>query len=116
MAAKAWSSPYVWEAHHRYAVRMGLPAELVEAVRTGARAPDNLEPDVKAVYAFLDEFMKTKQVGDATFEAARTVLGGDKPLVDLIGTLAIYQMSAMLTAVDRTGLSEGQEPTLRPLD
>jgi 4-carboxymuconolactone decarboxylase len=116
MAAKAWSSPYVWDAHHAYAVRMGLPAELVEAVRTGAPAPDTLEPDVKAIYAFLDEFMKTKQVSDANFAAARAVLGGDKPLVDLIGTLAIYQMSAMLTAVDRTGLSEDEEPTLRPLD
>jgi hypothetical protein len=95
---------------------MGLPAELVEAVRTGAPAPDTLEPDVKAIYAFLDEFMKTRQVSDANFAAARAVLGGDKPLVDLIGTLAIYQMSAMLTAVDRTGLSEDEEPTLRPLD
>jgi 4-carboxymuconolactone decarboxylase len=116
MAARAWSSPYVWNAHHRYAVSVGLPAELVEAVRTGAAPPDNLEPDVAAVYAFLNEFMQTKQVSDATFEAARTVLGGDKPLVDLIGTLAIYQMSAMLTAVDRTGLAQGEPPTLRPLE
>jgi len=116
MAARAWSSPYVWNAHHRYAVSVGLPAELVEAVRTGAAPPDNLEPDVAAVYAFLDEFMRTKQVSDATFEMARTVLGGDKPLVDLIGTLAIYQMSAMLTAVDRTGLAPGEPPTLRPLE
>lgn len=116
MAAKTWSSPYVWNAHHRYAVRVGLPAELVEAVRTGSAPPDDLEPDVAAVYAFLDELLTTKQVSDATFDAARTALGGDRQLVDLIGTFAIYQMSAMLTAVDRTGLEEGQEPTLRPLD
>lgn len=116
MAAKAWSSPYVWNAHHRYAVRMGLPPELVEAVRTGAPPPDDLEPEVQAVYAFLDEFLTTKQVSDATFEAARTALGGDRQLIDLIGTFAIYQMSAMLSAVDRTGLGEGEAPTLRPLE
>jgi 4-carboxymuconolactone decarboxylase len=116
MAAKLWSSPYVWEAHHRYAVRVGLPAELVESVRLGTPPPDNLEPDVKAVYEFLDEFLETKQVSDEKFTAARTALGGGRQLVDLIGTLAIYQMSAMLTAVDRTGLEDGAAPALRPLD
>lgn len=116
MAARAWSSPYVWNAHRRYAVRMGLPAELVEAVRTGAPPPIDLDPDVAAAYTFLDELLTNKQVGDATFAAARSALGGDRQLVDLVGTLAIYQMSAMLTAVDRTGLVEGEEPTLRPLE
>jgi len=116
MAAKAWSSPYVWNAHHRYAVRVGLPPALVEAVRTGSPPPADLEPDVAAVYAFLDEFMANKEVGDATFAAAKEAVGGDRQIVDLIGTFAIYSMSAMLTAVDRTGLAQGEAPTLTPLD
>jgi 4-carboxymuconolactone decarboxylase len=116
MAARAWSSVYVWEAHDRYAVRVGLPRALVEAVRTGAAPPNDLEPDVKATYDFLNELLTKRQVSDATFAAARVALGGDRQLVDLIGTLAIYQMSAMLTAVDRTGLNDGEEPTLRPLE
>jgi 4-carboxymuconolactone decarboxylase len=116
MAARMWSSPYVWDAHHRYAVRVGLPPELVESVRTGSPPPEDLEPDVEAVYTFLDELLTNRQVKDQTFDAARTALGGDRQLVDLIGTLAIYQMSAMLTAVDRTGLEDGAEPTLRPLE
>ncbi|HMB74363.1 MAG TPA: carboxymuconolactone decarboxylase family protein [Gammaproteobacteria bacterium] len=116
MAAREWSSPYVWNAHHRYAVSVGVPAELVEAIRTGSAAPENLQPDVAAVYAFLDELLQTRQVSDATFAAARNALGGDRQVVDLIGTFAIYQMSAMLTAVDRTGLADGQQPALRPLE
>ncbi len=116
MAAKTWESPYVWEAHDRYGVRMGLPPALVDAIRTGSSPPRDLEPDVRAVYEFLDEFLATKQVSDAKFAAARAALGGDRALVDLIGTLAIYQMSAMLTAVDRTGLAAGAQPTLRALE
>lgn len=116
MAARAWSSPYVWNAHHRYAVRVGVPADLVDAVRTGAPPPDDLEPDVAAVHAFLNELLTNKQVSDETFEAARSVLGGDRQVVDLIGTFAIYQMSAMLSAVDRTGLAEGEAPALSPLE
>jgi 4-carboxymuconolactone decarboxylase len=116
MAARAWLSPYVWEAHDRYAVRVGLPPALVDAIRTGSAPPRDLEPDVQAVYELVDEFLSTKQVSDAKFAAARTALGGDRALVDLVGTLAIYQMSAMLTAVDRTGLEEGAQPQLRPLE
>lgn len=115
MAARAWSSPYVWEAHDRYAVSVGLPAALVEAVRTGSAPPAGLEPDVAATHAFIDELLRTKQVSDETFAAARSALGGDRQLVDLIGTLAIYQMSAMLTAVDRTGLADGEPAVLRAL-
>src|SRR5690606_24044075 len=81
MAARTWSSPYVWNAHHRYAVRMGLPPELVEAIRTESPPPEGLEPDVEAVYAFLDELLTTRQVSDAVFEAARTALGGDRQIV-----------------------------------
>jgi 4-carboxymuconolactone decarboxylase len=116
MAARTWSSPYVWEAHDRYSVRVGLPPALVEAIRTGTAPPAHLEPDVEAVYAFLDELLRTRQVTDATFESARTALGGDRQLVDLVGTFAIYQMSAMLTAVDRTGLEDGEQTALRPLE
>jgi 4-carboxymuconolactone decarboxylase len=116
MAARLWNSPYVWEAHDRYAVSVGLPPALVDAVRTGTAPPADLEPDVKAVYTFVDELLRTKQVTAATFEAAKATLGGDRQLVDLVGTLAIYQMSAMLTAMDRTGLAEGEAPTLRPLN
>jgi 4-carboxymuconolactone decarboxylase len=116
MAAREWSSPYVWNAHYRYSVRVGLPAALVEAVRTRSAPPPDLEPDVAAVYAFLDELFRRRQVSDATFATARDALGGDRQVVDLIGTLAIYQMSAMLTAVDRTGLADGDEPALSPLD
>ena len=116
MAARTWSSPYVWEAHDRYSVSVGLPAALVDSIRLGTAPPAGLEPDVKAVYAFFDELLEAKQVSDATFAAAREALGGDRQLVDIIGTFAIYQMSALLTAVDRTGLADGAPPTLRSLD
>jgi 4-carboxymuconolactone decarboxylase len=115
MAARTWSSPYVWEAHDRYSVSVGLPAALVDAIRLGTAPPADLPPDVEAVHAFFAELLAQKQVSDATFAAARNALGGDRQLVDLIGTFAIYQMSALLTAVDRTGLAAGAPPTLRPL-
>lgn len=114
MAARSWSSEYVWNAHARYAVRMGLAADVVESVRLGQR-PAKMEPDVAAVHRLLSELTETRRVSDETFQAARTALGGDRPLIDLVGTFAIYSMTAILTVVDGSVVAENYVPQLPPL-
>lgn len=114
MAARSWSSEYVWNAHARYAVRMGLPAEVVESIRLGQR-PAAMEPDVAAVYGLVSELRDTRRVSDKTFAAARTVLGGDRELLDLVATFAIYSMTAILAVVDETVVAPDYVPQLPPL-
>lgn len=109
MAARMWSGEYVWHAHHDYAVRVGLPADVAEAVRTG-RDPLGMEPDVDAVYRLLDELITTRAVSDATLDAAREVLGGDRGVVDLVGTFGLYSISSMLVTLDEAPLPEGVAP------
>jgi 4-carboxymuconolactone decarboxylase len=109
VVAKHWSAEYVWNAHHAYGVRMGLPAELVEAIRVGGRPP-RMEKDVEAVYDFATEFIATRNVSDATLQAARAVLGGDRGVVDLVGTMGLYQMSSMMVALDQTPLGGDTKP------
>jgi 4-carboxymuconolactone decarboxylase len=109
IVAKHWSANYVWNAHHRYAVQMGLPQAVVDAVRTGARPP-RMEPDVAAVYEFATAFLATRRASDAQVAAARAALGGDRGIVDLVGTLALYQMTAMMTVLDQTPLAPGTAP------
>jgi 4-carboxymuconolactone decarboxylase len=101
VVAKHWSAEYVWNAHHDYAVKMGLPRDVVEAIRLGTR-PKTMERDVDAVYTFATEFMTRRQVSDATLQAAKAALGGDRGVVDLVGTLGLYQISSMMVALDRT--------------
>jgi len=109
VVAKHWSAEYVWNAHHNYAVRVGLPKEVVEAIRTGARPPA-MEKDVEAVYTFATELVTTRTVTDATLQAAKAVLGGDRGVVDLVGTMGLYQISSMMVSVDQTPLGQGQKP------
>ena len=109
MVGKLWSAEYVWNAHHAYGVRMGLAAETVEAIRRGVR-PTNLPKDEEAIYNFADEFLRTHAVSDATLNAARTVLGGDRGIVDLVGTMGLYQISSMMVALDKTPLPQGTKP------
>jgi 4-carboxymuconolactone decarboxylase len=115
MVARLWTSEYVWNAHNRYAMSVGLPADVVEAIRLGKR-PANMDKDVLAIYNFANEFLTTKKVSDATFQAARAVLGGDRGIVDLTGTMGLYQISSMMVILDQTPLAEAARPLLPPLD
>jgi 4-carboxymuconolactone decarboxylase len=114
MGARAWTAQYAWNAHERAGIRAGLSAEVVNAVKAGRR-PAAMDKDVEAVYNFVSELLTTKQVSDATFQTARAVLGGDQGIVDLTGTLGLYQMVAMLMVVDRMPLPPGVELPLEPL-
>ena len=111
VVAKHWSAEYVWNAHHTAAVRNGIRAEVVEAIRTGKR-PVAMEKDVEGVYNFSTEFMTKREVSDSTLQAARAVLGGNRGVVDLVGTMALYQISSMMVALDQTPLPAGTKPYL----
>lgn len=111
IVAKHWSAEYVWNAHHTAAVRFGITPEVVEAVRTGKR-PAAMEKDVEAVYNFSSEFIAKREVTDATLQAAKGVLGGDRGVVDLVGTMGLYQISSMMVALDQTPLPQGTKPYL----
>jgi 4-carboxymuconolactone decarboxylase len=111
VVAKHWSAEYVWNAHHTAAVRLGIPSEVVEAIRTGRR-PAAMEKDVEAIYNFASEFITKREVSDATLQSARNLLGGDRGIVDLVGTMGLYQISSMMVALDQTPLPEGTKPYL----
>jgi len=106
VVARHWSAEYVWNAHHTAAVRYGLTPEVVEAVRTGKR-PAAMEKDVEAIYNFATEFITKREVSDSTFHSAKSVLGGDRGVVDLVGTMGLYQISSMMVALDQTPLPQG---------
>ena len=111
VVAKHWSAEYVWNAHHTAAVRFGIPADVVEAIRTGKR-PGAMEKDVEAVYNFASEFMTRRDVSDGTLQTVKGVLGGDRGVVDLVGTMGLYQISSMMVALDQTPLAAGTKPYL----
>jgi len=49
---------------------------------------------------------------DATLQAAKTALGGDRGVVDLVGTMGLFQISSMMVALDQTPLAPGTKPYL----
>ena len=114
MGARAWTAHYAWYVHRRAAERAGVPTAVIDAIRDGRR-PASMARDVAAVYGFCNELLTRKQVSDATLQEARAVLGGDRGVVDLVGTLGMYQVVAMMMVVDEFPLPDGVASELKPL-
>src|SRR5262245_21271342 len=114
MGARAWTARYAWYVHRRAAERAGVPTAVIDAIRDGRRPPA-MDRDVTAVYGFCNELLTRKRVSDATLQEARAVLGGDRGVVDLVGTLGMYQVVAMMMVVDEFPLPDGVASELKPL-
>src|SRR5207247_236972 len=113
ITARYWTSQYEWQAHHRAALQAGLSPSIADAIAQGKR-PTGMQKDEDAVYTFCTELLNTKQVSDATFNAAKSAVG-ERGVVDLIGVMGWYHTVSMLLNVDRYPLPEGTQPELKPL-
>ena len=113
IAGRYWTAQFEWLAHRSAGVRAGLSEATVRAIAEGKR-PASLPPDEEAVYNFCTEFFKTKQVGDATFQALKDKIG-ERGIVEVIGAAGQYQMVSLFMNVDRYPLELNQKPELAPL-
>jgi 4-carboxymuconolactone decarboxylase len=108
-----WTSQFPWYAHHRAATQAGWSEPVITAIAEGKR-PAGLQPDEQAVYNFCTELLRTTQMSDATFNAAKQQLG-ERGVVELMGEIGYYQTVATLLNTDRYPLPDGVAAELKPL-
>jgi 4-carboxymuconolactone decarboxylase len=117
LTARYWTAQFEWQAHRRAAAQAGLSEETIKAIAEGRR-PEGMSSDEAAVYNFVTELYKIKNVSDGTFAALKSLVG-ERGVVDIIVTAGYYQVVSMGMNVDRFPLGEGQQPELnymaRPL-
>ena len=113
VTARHWTAQFEWYAHRRAAVQAGISPAVAAAIAEGRR-PSGMPPDEQAVYNFATELLETKQVSDATFDAAKKLLG-ERGVVELINVMGWYGTVSMFLNVDRYPLPEGAKPELKPL-
>ena len=113
LTARHWTAQFEWYAHRRAAQQAGISAAVCDAIAQGRR-PANMPPDEEAVYNFASELLETKQVSDATFAAARNLLG-ERGVVELINVMGWYGTVSMYLNVDRYPLPAGAAAELKPL-
>jgi len=113
MTARLWTAQYEWYVHKNLALEAGLNPAVADAIAEGKR-PSSMKPDEEAIYNFCTELLNTRQVSDATFQAAVKAFG-ERGVVDLIGATGYYQLVSALLNVDRYPLPPGVRPELKPL-
>jgi 4-carboxymuconolactone decarboxylase len=105
VTAHFWQAQYEWAAHEPIALKQGVKAETIKALRTG-REPNKLPKDERAIYDFAKELFKTRRVSSSNYARANAVLG-DAGTVELVGLLGYYSMVAMTLDVFRMPVPDG---------
>ena len=95
MVARAWDVQFEWWVHAPQALHEGIPAETVEAIRTGHMPTAFANPGQDAAYHFLLELFRDHKVSDATYEKLRAIIGTQRvvALTVLVGYYGIDAVS-----------------------
>jgi 4-carboxymuconolactone decarboxylase len=108
--ARLWDAQYEWWAHYPIAMRAGVGPEVAEAIRNGLR-PSAMKEDEAVVYDVCIELLRDRNLTDATFERAKTILG-EQPTIDLIAVAGFYVMVSSVLIAGRVGIPDGSAPPL----
>lgn len=106
--ARFWRAQYEWYAHAPLAVKAGVPAAAVEAIRTGG-APHFAAADEALVHRLCGEIFRTQRLSDDSFEAAIAAFG-EQGLVELISLIGYYTLIGNTLNVFQVALPEGEQP------
>jgi 4-carboxymuconolactone decarboxylase len=113
LAARQWSSSYIWHAHYPAAVKGGLDPKVPAAIAAGRR-PDAMKADEAIIYDLITQAYRDKNIADPAFNAA-VARFGEKTVTDIIGLASYYGLTAMALIASRTPTAPGDEPKLQTL-
>lgn len=111
-AARHVHNQFEWLMHAPLAVKAGVAADAIEALRQGAQ-PRGLQRDEAAALAFAQELMRNDGVCDATYAEALAQFG-EAGVVELSVLTGYFVMVSWLMNVARTPSQAGAQGT--PLD
>jgi len=104
--AVAWRAEFEWWAHKPIALKAGVPAEVVQALRHGTTIPF-AQDDERVVHAFVSTLVETREVPDALYREAVELLG-EGAVVDLVGLAGYYTLISMTLKVFEVEPPEGE--------
>src|ERR1700751_5509274 len=88
LTARSLRANYEWHAHAPLAVEAGVPANAIEAIRTGA-PPEFANKDQALVCRVVTELIETKRLSDTHFAEAITAFG-EQGVVELATIIGYY--------------------------
>ncbi|PKB71381.1 MAG: hypothetical protein BZY87_05870 [SAR202 cluster bacterium Io17-Chloro-G6] len=109
-AAREACGHYVWTVNQPAAKSAGLSDEVIAAIRE-YRAPAGLDASDASIVQFVLEILRQHRVSDATFEAARAIVG-DAGIVDILVVSGYYHTLAHSLQALEVDLPEGTTTAL----
>ena len=108
--ARLWDAQYEWWAHEPIALKAGLSQAIINDIRDGRR-PANMKSDEEVVYDVCIELLRERNLTDATFQRAKTLLG-EQQTVDLVAVAGFYVMVSAVVIGGRVGVPNNGLPPL----
>ena len=105
---RACRSPFEWYAHRLEAEKIGIEAEIIDAI-LAQKEPTGLSADDLAIVRFAVELNRSKSVSDATYADALARFG-ERRVVELTALVGYYTMVAMSLNAHEIPLPEGVQP------
>lgn len=93
VSARLATAQYAWFIHEPHALKFGIAAEIVAAIRE-RRTPDFSREDERLVYDLTLELNFNHTLSAASYERGLTMLG-EQTLVELIAAIGFYSMVGM---------------------
>jgi 4-carboxymuconolactone decarboxylase len=98
--ARHVSNQFEWTMHAPLAVKAGVAAAAIEALRLGA-PPKPLRPDEETAFEFAAELLRTHGTSDPTYDAALAAFG-EQGVVELASLVGYFAMVSWVMNVART--------------
>ena len=106
VTARHFSSHYEWYAHKRLALKGGMDAEIIEAIRD-RRTPPFDDPKAKTIYDVAKSLHETHVLPKPLYDHATELLG-ERGLVEIIGLCGYYTLVSLTLNTFEFGLPDGE--------
>ena len=108
ICARHHKAEYEWYAHEQLALKAGLPAAIVAAVKEG-RTPKFEDDKQAALHAFCTALFGKNRVDDATYKRAVAAFG-EAGVVEIVGTIGYYSLVSLTLNAFEVPLPDGVKP------
>ena len=106
--ARRWTAQYEWFAHAEAALKAGVAADVIEAIRVG-RPPAFASDEQKIVAAFTTELNRDGKVSEEVYAQAIDLFGLDL-VIELVSVIGFYTMVALVLNAFEAPVPGGSQP------
>lgn len=94
IVARAHTAEFAWSVHEALALKAGLDATIVDAVRE-RRVPDFKQADERLTYDLVNQLLQTKTLSTLAYQRGIDGLGLDL-LIELVSAVGFYTMVCLV--------------------